>query len=219
MDRDLVDRIVKRVLRELGTQAVDVRPVGDVAHAGSVNGDGNTVRLQDAVVTAALLADCTSRGCVLEVATKTVLTPSARDVVRSRGMTVRRIAAGESNEKHDRLRNSAGCFIVDSTPALAQLLDDIGLCSRTFDCPDDAAEMAADSIEENAGTNVVIFAGLVFRVAMLANRHAKVRAAAVSDAADVKAASKQIRPNVWCVEPCDRSYFELRTLMRLISAT
>jgi hypothetical protein len=54
------------------------------------------------------------------------------------------------------------------------------------------------------------------RAACLANRNAAVKAVAVRDASDVRQVRKQLRANVWCVDPENKRWFELRNLMRAI---
>jgi hypothetical protein len=107
---------------------------------------------------------------------------------------------------------SAEIVVVNSTSAVDRVVTDFGISPAATDCPDDAAELAAASVRERKSI-VVVFAAWSHRVAMLANRHDKVRAAAIETAAQVRPVTKQMRPNVWCVDPRPLSYFELRNLI------
>jgi hypothetical protein len=45
-----------------------------------------------------------------------------------------------------------------------------------------------------------------------------VKAVAIRDAAEVHAVKRQLRANVWCLDPSGRTYFELRNVLKAIAA-
>jgi hypothetical protein len=109
-------------------------------------------------------------------------------------------------------------LVVRNTPSVDQLWTDLnGRWKRELlGCPDDAAKLAIGAICRGETSTVVVLAEQTHRAACLCNRNDKVKAAAVTDTADIKAVRKQLRANVWCVDPGQRSYFELKNLFREI---
>ena len=85
-------------------------------------------------------------------------------------------------------------------------------------CPDDAAKLAIAELSRGGASQAVILAEQTFRAACLANRNDKVKAAAIESAVDIKSARQQIRVNTWCLDPGDKSWFELRNVFRAIEA-
>ena len=66
---------------------------------------------------------------------------------------------------------------------------------------------------------VIIFAEQTHRAACLANRHERVKAVAIQSAQEVKQIRRQLRANVWCLDPGARSFFELKTLLQQIETS
>lgn len=211
---ELIDHIVNEVLRRLGP------PAGTVRTNGAEKRPAQTV-INERVVTADLLAERVNGAATVVVGQKAVVTPSAWDLARSRNLTIQR-ENGTRQETGGRqsgaTEKAARMIVVNSTSAMERVISDSGFSSITTDCPDDAAEMAAEAANERKGP-VVVFAAWSHRVAMLANRHDKVRAAAIDSASQVRAVGKQMRPNVWCFDPRPLSYFELRNLISTVEKT
>jgi len=209
---ELIDHIVDEVLRRLGTAAETVRANG---------ADHQTARtiLTDRVVTADVLQEKTNgAAAIVVVGQKTVVTPSAWDLARSRNLTIQRENVAKSGNEHASdaaASESVRLIVVNSTSAVDRVLGESRNAATTTDCPDDAAEMAAEAVRERKGP-VAVFAAWSHRVAMLANRHDKVRAAVIESASQVRPVAKQMRPNVWCVDPRPLSYFELRNLIAAV---
>lgn len=203
VDSQLIDRIVREVLTRIGTSAGDVR---------SVNGAEQPAVLSDRVLTGDLLAERIGSATRIQISPDTLLTPTARDLVRHRKIEVTRAAKKIEGE------TTGGCsaIIVDTTPALERLVEDEKLKALTNDCPDNAAEAAVNAIIGDGNTSVLLFAAWTHRCAMLANRHDRARAAVVNDASEVAPVRKVMRANIWCIDPAKRSYFELRTIKRAV---
>jgi hypothetical protein len=206
---ELIDHIVDEVLRRLGTAAETVRANG---------ADHQTARtiLTDRVVTADVLQEKTNgAAAIVVVGQKAVVTPSAWDLARSRNLTIQRENAAKLGNEHAAASESVRLIVVNSTSAVDRVLGESRNAATTTDCPDDAAEMAAEAVRERKEP-VAVFAAWSHRVAMLANRHDKVRAAVIESASQVRPVAKQMRPNVWCVDPRPLSYFELKNLISTI---
>ena len=203
--QELIDRIVREVLKRFSTSARTVQPV-------ETKPQGTEATLNDAVVTADLLTERVNGAATILIGAKSIVTPSAWDLIRSRNLIVKRLArenSGKQRASDSGSNSSLRLIVVDSTSAIEQITGD----AISSDCPDDAAELAAETIRERRGETAVVFAVWSHRVAMLANRHDKVRAAAIDNAVQVRPATKQIRPNVWCIDPRHLSYYELRNLL------
>jgi hypothetical protein len=206
---ELIDRIVREVLSQLSDRAETVRA------NGSDNSQAQTI-ISERVVTAELLTERVNGAATVIVGPKAVVTPSAWDLARSRNLTIQRDSARPAN---DVATSVVHAIVVNSTAAIERVAGDSTITWQSTDCPDAAAEIAADAVVRGGHAAVVIFAAWSHRVAMLANRHDKVRAAAIENASQVWAVTKQMRPNVWCVDPRPLSYFELRNLISAIQKT
>jgi hypothetical protein len=209
---ELIDRIVNEVLKRLGSPAQTVRTNGS---------DGRPVQaiLNDRVVTADVLKEKTNgAAAVVVVGPKAVVTPSAWDLARSRNLTIQRDNSAKYANGHQEnaaANETAQLIVVNSTSAVDRVLAESGIAATSNDCPDNAAELAADAVHQKKKP-VVVFAAWCHRVAMLANRHDKVQASAIENASQVRSIAKQMRPNVWCVDPRPLSFFELRNLIAAV---
>ncbi len=211
-EREQIDRIVREVLSRLSASAAAYQSNG---HQPS---PPDRVIFTETVITGDMLSERGAADQAVDIGEAAILTPTARDWIRSRNITVRRVTKHRNNTiqqtKHD-----TAVVVVNSTSVLEELLADAGLSPQSFDCPDDAAESAAERITSGIAGQAVVFAVWCHRAAMLANRHAKVRAAVIHEIPDVRRIAKQMKPNVWCLDPTDRGYIELRNLHRQIAAS
>lgn len=243
IDPQTIDRIVAGVLNQLSAGG-DGAPVGFTTetrrHGGraaqevsrealpSVNESGGTTIDAD-VVTADVLLEHLGSGSTIVVPQRAIVTPAAWDVARAHDIEILR--------NGDRFHGSAAhlkwaakptantslralMIIVRFTDALGRLCDDLdGQWRRELSgCSDDAAALAVSSICRGDASRVVIFAAQSHRAACLANRNERVKAVAIHTAGDVPSVRSQLRANVWCIDPADRSWFELRNLVRAVAA-
>ncbi|MGC1273369.1 MAG: hypothetical protein WBC44_06645 [Planctomycetaceae bacterium] len=172
--------------------------------------------LSDRVVTGALLEASLGGSKAVRFAPKAVLTPSARDYLRMHGIEwaySRPTAAGRKSTERP-----GAVLVVRSTPALERVLGSTlpGVRKELLSCPDDAARLAVAEISRGGFLHAAIFAEQTHRTACLANRHAAVKAVAVRDASEIPAVRKQLRANVWCLDPTGRGDFELMNLVKAI---
>ena len=211
-----IDRIVANVLSTLSPQVATAAPAADEQKSAVP-----ASRLSEAVITAEHLEQC-SLGQKIELSAKAIITPAAQDVIRDRQLQVYRISAGEKSASNSHTLpaiNKLSAAIVRHTSAIAQALEETASVRKELvSCPDDAAKYAISEICRGEATSVLIFAEQTHRAACLANRNQKVKAVAVRDQADVVAVKKQLRANVWCFDPTDRSYFELRNIFKAITS-
>lgn len=223
LDASTIDQIVQGVLNQIST--ADARCADDeiVPPSESDNGrNRDLIRITDRIVTAAAIEDLADGAGSVEVPRNAIITPAARDAIRERGLSVHTALnadhadAGESRQAtRDAMLHAC---IVRHTPELDRVLDEtpVEIRRELLGCPDDAAANAISVICRGDAERALIFAEQTHRAACLANRNENIKAAAVDDAADVRNVKQQLRVNVWCVDPTDRSWFELRNLLTAI---
>ncbi len=239
-EQSLIDQIVNGVLKQLGTAGGD--DAHDATSGGRVrsNADGpvaantakptrqGTVELADTVITADLLSEQIGQAGTVAIPKKSIITPAAWDVIRQLGIEVQRPARVGEEQSKSAVSSASGAstptatgrllIVVRHTDAVDRLWQDLQSSWRRelLGCPDDAAKLAISELSRGETASVVILAEQSHRAACLANRHEHVKAAAIRDAAEVKAIGKQMKTNVWCIDPTGRSWFELRNLFRAI---
>ena len=203
----------------------------------SAEANDRVVSLDDRVITAETIESVGNGVQRVRVAGKAIVTPAARDVLKERGLALER-SSGESKSKGVSQSPSAKgnapvaapsgeatkskprdlVLTVRHTAAGARVVEDL-LPDATTDllgCPDDAAKAAISELCRGAADRVFILAEQTYRAACLANRQQQVKAVAIDDVGAVRRVRTQLRANVWCLDPSDRSYFELRNVMRAI---
>jgi hypothetical protein len=227
-DSALIDRIVQEVLTQLGRDGVraDAKPPVATAVIPAVDAG---VQISERIVTADVLNERVNGSRVVVVGPKALVTPAAWDLIRERDLTLRRSdakpqvsdagRATPSDKKPAAVVQRPLLFVIRNTDAVERLWSDLQATWRRelLGCPDDAAKLAISAIARGETNAAVILAEQSHRAACLANRSDAVKAVAVRDAADVPVVRKQLRANVWCVDPTGRSWFELRNLMKAIN--
>jgi hypothetical protein len=230
-DNDLIDRIVRGVLDSLQSPAVAVRSSAPVELVKAVPAAEpvNELRLTETVITAELLETNWKQQPRIAVASKAVLTPLARDYLKKRKIEViRTMASGPKSSSPAANPPSAGAsrwrlFVVQTHPQLERIVEESNEKGATWErtLPASLSESivtAVSSLLRAEVTGGVILTHQPLVASCRANRHAKVRAAAISDIAGINTAHRQIGPNLYCFDPTGKSYFELRNLFRAISS-
>ncbi|MCA9073609.1 MAG: hypothetical protein KDA93_01150 [Planctomycetaceae bacterium] len=237
LDSSTIDRIVAGVLNQLGAVDNGSREdfnaesrsrggrVEDSVSREATPSAGGTVIAANVVTADVLFAEMKGQQFIV-VKDRAIVTPAALDAARERGVVIVRSNAAShanSNKAAPTEKLSSGSspllIVVRHTDALDRLSED-ALSSwqhETLGCPDDAASLAISTICRGDAGTVVILAEQTHRAACLANRNERVKAVAVADASDVRRVRNQLRANVWCIDPTDRSWFELRNLLKTIS--
>jgi hypothetical protein len=81
-------------------------------------------------------------------------------------------------------------------------------------CDVDAADRAVSTLCRAEAEGVVVFTNRPEAVACRANRNSKVRGAAAENVARIRSIQRSIGANLLCIDPSDRSQFDLRNLLR-----
>ena len=221
MDDRLVDQIVSEVLARLGgsppARAAADRPPSPPAVAARSRG---ALVLDEPVVTAEILEERLNGHVQVTFGRRTVLTPSARDVLRARGLEWSR--GGGPAPGPDAAAASWLAIVSRTTPAVERLVGEMGLGSawrsELTGRTEEAARRSVSAICRGEAGGVLVVSDPAEAAACLANRNARVRAAVVADAAAVASAARTIGANILCVAPDGRSYFELRNILRAFTA-
>lgn len=225
IDDALLDSIVAGVLDRLrggsAPAAGGGRAAGEAAKARGADAPGSpeAIVLGDRVLTEAILEEKLKGAKSVRFAPKAVLTPTARDYLRRNGIEWA-YATETAAEKKSAGGGLVAALVVRSTPVLSRVITDAlpGARTELLSCPDDAAKLAIAEIARGGVGRAVIFAEQTHRVACLANRHEAVKAVAVREVAEVAAVRRELRANVWCLDPGGRGYFDLRNVVTAINS-
>lgn len=218
-DNELIESIVSGVMNRLRRGSVSA------LSAPSGNGLGTpamapsqvetTITVPDHVVTEAVLVERLGTARFARFAAKAVLTPTARDYLRTHGISWSHVNAAAANG------TSAVLAIVVSDAAIVKEILSTALPSATCEllgCVDDAARLAIAEMARGQYAVTLIFTHKAHRAACLANRQSAVRAAAIRDANDIMAIASELHVNTWCLDPSKFGVFELRNAIKAITA-
>lgn len=204
-DKAQVDTIVRNVLEQLqGT-----------SKAQSSAGVSASTVFQESVLTEELLTQKLNGAKQIEIGAKSVLTPSARDFLRKRNI--------EYVRKTDTISTTGAnwrAIVVQTTGALASALNDMEQTStHNWDrelvgtnC--EAIEYAVSALCRAEVNGAVILTAKPESVACRANRNQKIRAATIECVLQTKQLKADLNPNLLCINPENKSYIELRNLLR-----
>lgn len=225
LSTNTIDRIVANVLSQLSPDAsgaavvpaektLPTKPVQPTVVQTAVS----QTSLTETVVTADLLEKMTN-GQVVAVSQKAIITPAANDLIRERKLIIERgnHVAKSKTPTTPGESSILSVAIVHHSAEVMQAIAELGEFNKELlSCPDDAAKFAISELCRTGAKDVFIFAEQTHRAACLSNRNNKAKAVVVRDSGDVKNIRKQLRANVWCVDPTNRSYFELKNLIKTI---
>jgi len=180
-----IEQIVLRVMDHLHPRepndGVHLPPLG---RGGSGERAENVLSLPDPVITHKLLDENVNGAKTIRIAPRAILTPSARDFLRTRGIDcVREELTATSNPA-----NTVWQMIISTaSPGIDAAFDQLRtsgvLCyKKIVGVPAEAAQHAVSAICRGETAGVVVFSGEPELVACLANRNDRVRAAVVTDA-------------------------------------
>jgi hypothetical protein len=220
---DVIDRIVAGVLEQLRLPpAAAPRPVESSPAPKPADSKATPLEIGDSVITATLLEE---RGVIsgpIVFGRKSVLTPSAREFLATRKLDWRR--SNSAAVGSEPMSAKWLVLVTRSTPAVTAALDLIAKdtadeWSRELSgCHREAATRAVGAVCRGECDAVVIVTRKPEAAVCRANRNPNLRGAVVVTAARVKAIKAQLGPNLFAVDPTDRSAFELRNLLREIGS-
>ena len=218
----LVDRIVDGVLRQLSQPAESKSstiPSSSSLSKSSINPSKPTVPevsgivFEQQILTAEILLDRVQSGQQIWIGPKAILTPSAQDLVRARRIQVQRRASSEASSSPQKVGTAIICR---ASTALDRLLAESpsGWSRQLSGTTAEGVQMAIQGLARGEFPQVILSVADPVLAACLANRHSTVFAAAVPSASDLKSIQAQMRVNCWCIDPANKSFFELKNLLR-----
>ncbi len=197
-----------------------LRPAQATAPASAAAAVEPRFRLSQDIITADLLAENAAGQNAVEVSSRAIVTPSAKDWLRHNKVELTR---GTRTQASSASKSSDWLVVVHSAgETVEKVLEDasrsgsIGSDRESVANATSAAKAAGEAVA-GGGRGVVVISGEPEVVACLANRSESVRAAVVADAAAVARVKAGLNGNVFVVDPAGRSYFELRNLLRRIA--
>lgn len=219
----LIDEIVSRVLKELRTAEAAAPSVPAAAPApvqSPIQKPANSeVAISAAIVTGELLEKSIGGAKKVRVAPKAILTPSARDIVRQRGLEIVRESAASAKAPTAAWR----VLISSAAPQVASALDDLRSSGVGFDrqvsgTTEEAVTAAISALSRGEAKGIVVLTGSPELAACLANRSERVKAVALRDVALLGDIRRQFDPNLVAIDPGDRNTFELRQILKGVVA-
>ena len=220
-DEQLIDQIVRSVLEQF-QRGENVARTDKASRGCKPPGSNNAVvSIEDTIITGDLLASRVNDNKTVNIGQHAVLTPSARDLMRQRGITIQR----QSTTATQTANGSRWVAIVTKcTPALKTAIDDAiqspgAIVSRELvGTNDEAVQTAVGLICRADADGAIIFSEHPQLAACLANRNRRIRAAIANDAGTVKAVTAAMGANLLCINPVEQPFFGLRNILRQISA-
>jgi hypothetical protein len=222
LDSKTLERIVMEVVQQILTSPspshVPSNPALEPAKRNTET-PARTAALSilDKVITGDLLKEKLQGQKSITVGPRAVLTPSAHDFLRSRGISWSREAAAATGSKP-----AGGKWRVIVSAAggsVKQVVEELEQKGLPLDCelvglPAEAARQAVSLLCRAEAVGAVALVAEPALVACLANRNDRVRAAEVSDLRALTAVRQQLGANLLCLNPNGKSYFELRNLLQ-----
>lgn len=212
VDGDLLERIVSGILGELRGTATAVAP--QMATAPKTPG---AIVLTEKVITAELLEKEQSRGGRIVVGAKAIITPSARDYLKQNRIELSRETTGRTTKVESSVAKWK-LIVVTGPKNLNSVLDETAWSRELAGCDVDAVDRAVSSICRADAAGVVVLTSKPETVACRANRNSKVRGAAVENISRLRKVRAEIGANLLCINPADRSQFDLRNILREAAA-
>jgi ribose 5-phosphate isomerase RpiB len=203
-----IDDIVAGVLQQLGTATV-VRAEPE---------SGNATLLDATVVSEDVLrGQAAGAGCLL-LRADAIITPSGRDWLRQQNIAWER----SPNDRTTAQRTSDWRLILiehsDVAEQLAEAATSLKWQTDRVGDADAATKLAVSLLNQFESGGAIVVSEQPERVACQANRNPNIRAAVVSSAEDAKRVRQQLGANLIAIPASRRSYFELRNILKTISA-
>jgi len=219
IDDSLIDRIVRGVLDQLGSTA------GPRLNEGEPRNQQPSIKQEtlfaERIITEQLLREQLNGERQICIGEKSILTPSARDFLRTREICWSRQSPAAMAKNS---ANTQWCaVVVSSNPTTGMALDDVERTTgirwkrESAGSSQKAAEKAIDALCRDEDAGVAVLTAETATVACLANRHRRVRAATVADVAEIQAAKKQMGANLFAIDPGEHSVYALKHLLQQIT--
>lgn len=212
---ELVNQVVANVLSVLSQQGNDGQATGSVS---PVSSSDSSVVLTEKVITADLLVEKTKGQTAIGIAAGSLLTPSAKDYLREFKVSVHRSTSVASPSKGQGAQWRA--IVLSNSTVVENALETIEQQTNSrwsqelSSSLEEAVKESISSLCRADAAGIVLFAEAAEKAACLANRNQKVRGVAVHDVNHLRTVITQMSPNLICVNPAQKSFIELRNLVK-----
>lgn len=227
-----LEEIVVRVVGEFLTSAETSRPV-EKAVVAAVKPASTPVAapaekpadaalwIDQSIITAEVLKERVKAAKRIRIAPRAILTPSARDFLRSSNIVcVREEAAAKSSTSTGRwlvIVSSAAAPVTGALDALRE--SGVTWEQKISGTAEEASKLAVGALCRGEATGVMVISKAPEVVACLANRNDRIRAAVVGCVRTVEAARRKIGANLLAVHPGSKGSFELRSMFQAFAAS
>lgn len=209
----VVEQIVRRVMEQLSA--------GGAVTDGKESGESTEIVLEETVITGELLEKRLNGQGRVRIGAKSILTPSARDVLNNRKVEWHR---GTTVEVTGTAKSRWLALVVQSTPAAEAAWEDVsrlgsgGRQRELVGNATEAVERGVSALCRGEADGVVAFTHSGAAVTCRANRNSNVRAAVVRNLQEAQAVERRMGANFVCIDPDGKSYVELRNLLRELTS-
>lgn len=211
----LIDEIVRRVLSRLGPGSSGA-PTAPSTSADPPTTD-SIATIDNPIVTHEVLEQSIGSATRVRILPRAIVTPSARDYIRQRGIEIIR----ESGVAKQPVQIRAKVFVTAATPQVSAAIESLqaeGIaCEKRL--PGTTAEAAGEATSalcRGEAAVVLIVTGEPELAACLANRNAMIRATPLSNLSALVAIRATLNPNLIAINPAGKTQFELRQLLKEI---
>lgn len=214
ISEELVNQVVADVLSTLSRQGQVTQTAGS---GMAQTRNSSSVILSEKVITADLLVEKAKGQTVIGVTAGAILTPSAKDYLREHKVEIQRATTASTKTKQG---GTWRAIVLSRAGVVEQALTNIeqqtgaSWSQELAGSLDEAVQGAVSSLCRADAAGVVLFVSAAEKAACLANRNQKICAAAIQDVNHLRTVVSQMSPNLVCVNPEQKSFIELRNLMK-----
>lgn len=171
------------------------------------------------VLTQEILKNALNGATQIRIGPRTVLTPSARDYLKTSGIVCIREQPAASNSAKDRWQ----AIVAKASSQAASAVENLRASGAEWEyrlsgTTIEAAQQAVSTLCRGESTGIVVFAEQPELVACIANRTRRIRAAAVCDVTGVASAKGNLGVNLLVINPVGKSVHELKNLLKTFTA-
>lgn len=213
IDPKIIDKVVAEVLAQIR---------GRMGSAPRTNSNGQAVELADRVITAELLKEKIPNGGALRITAKAILTPSARDEIKAKGISIQR----DTGVSKGKLTSAKGVIVASHLPGVVQdLINDVKKHSSANwrvemeSGVSQVVERIQSVICRGESPQVLAFVKTPHEAACLVNRNAQCRAAVVRTDADVRIVRSEMAANVIFADLSQPTFHGLRRILKASEET
>jgi hypothetical protein len=200
---ELIDEVVRNVMRELKLSPTPATTSSTVIHAAS------SVELSQRVITEDVLAGQIAPGATVVVPTGAVLTPSGRDYIRRHRIVISSVSSVTANGS-----SSGLVLVVGDMKSISSAAKSAGWAIDSAAGNFDAANLVA---QKTADQRTVCCSDQPSVIACMVNRNTQRRAAVVNSETCLPGLLNDMNPDTVCLSVKGWSFMELLRMLKKLS--